>query len=193
MCSFHIVFLSIFFQLYRLAGYNGLFVPSLNFFSSVPLWHFYFLVAETIFVGNGIISQNYQLCRIWNFFISLICVTVGTPCCGIHTTTKGLASMRKREMLIICVAFSLQQCSLRSFRLLDYTQFMLIRKFVLANLLICAYYCYIYGVQEKKLMHNLRKYDVPLHRYMAMMDLQVIVHLSNLHWFLKGYLFMENS
>jgi len=42
-------------------------------------------------------------------------------------------------------------------------------------------------------MHNLRKYDVPLHRYMAMMDLQVIVHLPNLHWFLKGYLFMENS
>ncbi|KAM4075440.1 hypothetical protein ACB094_10G170200 [Castanea mollissima] len=27
-------------------------------------------------------------------------------------------------------------------------------------------------LQEKKLMHNLRKYDVPLHRYMAMMDLQ---------------------
>ncbi|KAK9983056.1 hypothetical protein SO802_032581 [Lithocarpus litseifolius] len=27
-------------------------------------------------------------------------------------------------------------------------------------------------LQEKRLMHNLRKYDVPLHRYMAMMDLQ---------------------
>lgn len=102
--------------------------------------------------------------------------------------------MRKREMLITCVAFSLQQCSLRSFRLLlDYTQFLLIRKFVLVILLICAYFCYIYGVQEKKLMHNLRKYDVPLHRYMAMMDLQVIAPCLISHWFLKGYLFMENS
>ncbi|XAR69287.1 Malate dehydrogenase (oxaloacetate-decarboxylating) (NADP(+)) [Bertholletia excelsa] len=27
-------------------------------------------------------------------------------------------------------------------------------------------------LQEKKLMHNLRQYEVPLHRYMAMMDLQ---------------------
>ncbi|XP_062097891.1 NADP-dependent malic enzyme isoform X2 [Humulus lupulus] len=27
-------------------------------------------------------------------------------------------------------------------------------------------------LQEKRLMHNLRQYDVPLHRYMAMMDLQ---------------------
>jgi malate dehydrogenase (oxaloacetate-decarboxylating)(NADP+) len=27
-------------------------------------------------------------------------------------------------------------------------------------------------LQEKKLMHNLRQYAVPLHRYIAMMDLQ---------------------
>lgn len=29
------------------------------------------------------------------------------------------------------------------------------------------------GLQEKKMMHNIRQYDVPLHKYMAMMDLQV--------------------
>lgn len=36
--------------------------------------------------------------------------------------------------------------------------------------------CY-YGVQEKRLMRNLRQYEVPLHRYMAMMDLQVLADL----------------
>lgn len=29
------------------------------------------------------------------------------------------------------------------------------------------------GLQEKRLLHILRQYTVPLHRYMAMMDLQV--------------------
>ncbi|GMP94948.1 hypothetical protein CsSME_00044194 [Camellia sinensis var. sinensis] len=28
------------------------------------------------------------------------------------------------------------------------------------------------GLQEKKIMHNLRQYDVPLHKYVALMDLQ---------------------
>ncbi|CAH9106302.1 unnamed protein product [Cuscuta epithymum] len=28
-------------------------------------------------------------------------------------------------------------------------------------------------LQEKKLMHNLRQYEIPLQRYMAMMDLQM--------------------
>lgn len=31
-------------------------------------------------------------------------------------------------------------------------------------------------IQEKKLMHMLRQYKVPLQRYMAMMDLQVKYH-----------------
>lgn len=34
-------------------------------------------------------------------------------------------------------------------------------------------------LQEKRLMHILRQYEVPLHRYMAMMDLQV---LTNAHF-----------
>lgn len=31
---------------------------------------------------------------------------------------------------------------------------------------------YTQDLQEKRLMHNLRQYDVPLHRYIALMDLQ---------------------
>lgn len=31
-------------------------------------------------------------------------------------------------------------------------------------------------LQEKRIMHMLRQYKVPLQRYMAMMDLQVLAH-----------------
>lgn len=37
-------------------------------------------------------------------------------------------------------------------------------------MVVNAFFC---GKQERRMMHNLRNYEVPLHRYIAMMDLQV--------------------
>ena len=37
-----------------------------------------------------------------------------------------------------------------------------------------------FGEQERRMMHNLRNYEVPLHRYIAMMDLQVDVFSTHL-------------
>lgn len=41
--------------------------------------------------------------------------------------------------------------------------------------------CVSQELQEKKIMHNLRQYQVPLQRYMAMMDLQVLLLLHFLN------------
>jgi malate dehydrogenase (oxaloacetate-decarboxylating)(NADP+) len=40
----------------------------------------------------------------------------------------------------------------------------------------------IYFLQEKKLMHNIRQYEVPLQKYVAMMDLQVCMHSNSSHF-----------
>lgn len=49
-----------------------------------------------------------------------------------------------------------------------------------SSLLSCIslYFLSAYSTRQvKKMMHNIRQYQVPLQKYMAMMDLQVIVHL----------------
>lgn len=107
----------------------------------------------------------------------MFCVIVDALCCVIPATTKDLPSLRKKEMLITCVAFCLLLFSLKGFRsaLLTSREIFsgLLRLFLfsfwLFNLVI------IIVQQEKRLMHNLRQYDVPLHRYMALMDLQVLL------------------
>lgn len=48
------------------------------------------------------------------------------------------------------------------------------------KILCIAQFGYVQS-QEKKLMHNLRQYDVPLHKYMALMELEVIS--TNSIWF----------
>lgn len=45
-------------------------------------------------------------------------------------------------------------------------------KFLILSSLLLTLFCK-FGHQEKKVMQSLRKYEVPLQRYMAMMDLQV--------------------
>lgn len=42
----------------------------------------------------------------------------------------------------------------------------------------------IYFLQEKKLMHNIRQYEVPLQKYMAMMDLQACIHPPTHHYYM---------
>ncbi|KAI5383066.1 hypothetical protein KIW84_070459 [Lathyrus oleraceus] len=39
-------------------------------------------------------------------------------------------------------------------------------------------------LQEKKLMHNIRQYEVPLQKYMAMMDLQACIHPPTHHCYM---------
>ena len=46
----------------------------------------------------------------------------------------------------------------------------------LVNLIIMFLHTVLFLYQEKKFMTSLRQYQVPLHKYMAMIDLQVHIH-----------------
>lgn len=106
--------------------------------------------------------------------------TVVTLCCVIRTTTKGFPSLRKKEMLTTCVAFCLLLSYLRTFRFQQSRPGKKKKKKKNKIKIRVTYFSHSFkfryvdsGLQEKKMMHNIRQYDVPLHKYMAMMDLQV--------------------
>jgi len=121
----------------------------------------------------------------------LFSVVVVIHCCGILATIKGLHSLRRREMHTTCGVSFLQLLSAKSFRLvlkwgfisnfkhymhlsLLYIVAFCIILLQLTSLLVCSIR------QIKKMIHNIRQYQVPLQKYVAMMDLQVH-HIWPLH------------
>lgn len=109
------------------------------------------------------------------YFICLYCLVV-THCCGIHNTTKGLHSVRKREMPTTCEVFCLLHGFPKSFRSVCIFEMKQFGEKKCKECYLLTRNC-IFSLQEKKIMHNLRQYQVPLQRYMAMMDLQVLEKL----------------
>jgi len=97
------------------------------------------------------------------------CAAVGTLCLEIHSTTRALLSLREKEMHTICVDYYLLQLSPSNFRfaLIDGWT-MIFVCYLLVVLFTSFYYC----LQEKQLIHNIRQYQVPLQKYIAMMELQ---------------------
>lgn len=107
---------------------------------------------------------------------------VGILCWEIHTTTKGLPSLKRKGIHITCVVFSPLQLYPKSSRLSIQHLLIFLFSFSMFNLYSRLLFCWICVIfdypwyfprQVKKMLHNIRQYQVPLQKYMAMMDLQV--------------------
>lgn len=146
--------------------------------------------------SNNILTWN-EITRL-SFHSEIVIFSVGTICWGIHNTTRGLLSLRKRGMITICVDSSHPLLSLRNFRFC-FLIFMMMKAHTFLTLFLCFFVTWswvclffileifslslsFYYQQEKKLLNSIRQYQLPLQKYSAVMDLQVCIIVVIFTW-----------
>lgn len=159
----------------------NLIFPTFSFsFVSFGFWSIGFWFSFLIYLSNlnaiSLPDLNWLCSASFLTWWLLSDAAVDILCCEIRTTTKVLPSMKKRGMLTTCAAFSPQQWCLRRFRLF----FFIWCIFIYFTFDKVSFITWIvdetfgtYTDQVKKMMHIIRQYQLPLQKYMAMMDLQV--------------------
>ena len=99
----------------------------------------------------------------------LVCVSSGYSLLRDPHHNKGLAFTEKERdahylrglLPPVVISQELQVCSLTA-----------TIELISPVMIFCLCFCVV--MQEKKLMHSIRQYQLPLHKYMAMMELEVL-------------------